>query len=1003
MKTSARRWRTTSAGFLALLLLSAGGAVALQAPERGGRFDALIVEDPQSSLDVATTPLASLPAKDGVRLGWDGFRATHGQEWRVHLDRRSGAPLLVAGRGIPWSVPPGASVESIATSLRPFIAGNRALLLADNAELVLDADASGPLTPEVWQVAFKRVVAGVPVAGERYLFTIGHGNLISFGTPRWSRIDANTIPDLDAAQAQAQLAAYMGLTVSDRVGIVETPALELIPLRAGGPSAGGGHGPFAGALGTGYASALVWRVTVRVAGEPGTWLALVDAHTGAIRSFVDDNKYARAKGGIYPISDDQVCPDGCEQPNFPMPFADVSVGGSTQTTSTMGIFSCTPGGSTATTQLVGPYVTVNDNCGPVSESVTCDADLDLQSSAGIDCDVPAGSSTGNTHAARSGFYHLNRIAEHARTWLPTRTWLTARLSDNVNIALTCNAYWNGATVNFYKSGGGCSNTGEIAAVFLHEWGHGLDENDGGGYDNPSEAYADVTAIMATHVSCIGRGFRPSANCGGNGDPCLSCTGVREQDWDKHASHTPATPAGFLANYCPGGGGPCGKEVHCEAHVGAEAMWDLAVRDLPAMGLDQATAWNLADKLWYKSRLGSGGNAYNCSLPFSDGCSVGSWFHKMLVVDDNDGNLANGTPHAAAIFAAFDRHEIACGAASDASNQNTTTCPALIAPILSTTAGSGSAALAWTAVPGTLGYRILRNDAGCQAAMTRISGLVTNTSYTDLGLANGSTAYYNVQPFVSNSACDGPLSNCQAVTPQPFAGSVGLDAGAYSCSSTITVTVVDSNIGSDTTSVSLASTTEPAAESVTLTRASPGSATYVGTIHTTSGAAAPNGSLSVAEGDAITATYVDASDGAGGANIVHSAGATGACAPGGVKPVADGSFGTAMTASRADAAGATIDVAWDVTTCSSPDHHLLYGDLAALASPTALGASCNLGTSGSATWSGVPAGDLWFLLVGDDGVSTEGSWGTDGAGAQRGLITASGQCGLTARDNSGVCP
>uniref|UniRef100_UPI00325FA66F hypothetical protein n=1 Tax=Sphingomonas sp. TaxID=28214 RepID=UPI00325FA66F len=65
----------------------------------------------------------------------------------------------------------------------------------------------------------------------------------------------------------------------------------------------------------------------------------------------------------------------------------------------------------------------------------------------------------------------------------------------VNINQTCNAVWNGSAVNFYKSGGGCNNTGEIAGVFLHEWGHGLDQNDGGGFDNPSEAYADVTSIM----------------------------------------------------------------------------------------------------------------------------------------------------------------------------------------------------------------------------------------------------------------------------------------------------------------------------------------------------------------------------------------------------------------------------------------------------------------------------------------------------------------------------
>jgi hypothetical protein len=160
---------------------------------------------------------------------------------------------------------------------------------------------------------------------------------------------------------------------------------------------------------------------------------------------------------------------------------------------------------------------------------------------------------------------------------------------------------------------------------------------------------------------------------------------------------------------------------------------------------------------------------------------------------------------------------------------------------------------------------------------------------------------------------------------------------------------------------------------------------------------------VADGDSITATYVDAGDEAGGVNVPHAAGASVACAAASAKPVADGSFGAAMTGSRADASGDTIDLTWDVATCTSPNHHVIYGDLASVASTTVSGAVCNLGTSGSASWSGVPAGDLWFVVVGDDGASTEGSWGTDGAGAQRGLFTASGQCGLTVRDNSGVCP
>ena len=62
---------------------------------------------------------------------------------------------------------------------------------------------------------------------------------------------------------------------------------------------------------------------------------------------------------------------------------------------------------------------------------------------------------------------MNKIAELARGYLPTNAWLQSRLTSNVNLNQTCNAFWSPAagTINFYRSGGGCRNTGEIAGVF----------------------------------------------------------------------------------------------------------------------------------------------------------------------------------------------------------------------------------------------------------------------------------------------------------------------------------------------------------------------------------------------------------------------------------------------------------------------------------------------------------------------------------------------------------
>lgn len=120
------------------------------------------------------------------------------------------------------------------------------------------------------------------------------------------------------------------------------------------------------------------------------------------------------------------------------------------------------------------------------------------------------------------------------------------------------------------------------------------------------------------------------------------------------------------------------------------------------------------------------------------------------------------------------------------------------------------------------------------------------------------------------------------------------------------------------------------------------------------------------------------------------------------PVPDGTFGVAMRASRSDPAGTAVDVDWDVTLCTSADFHLIYGDLADVAAYAVSGGACGLGIDGIESGVALPAGDLWFLIVADDGNLIEGSWGDGTAGVRSGL-TPSFTCGVTVRDDSGVCP
>jgi hypothetical protein len=446
---------------IAVLCAIVPPALALQVPREATRFDRVVIPDP--SIAVSPEPLSPVAAliPESARAAWNSFKSRYGPNWDVYLDRRSGAPLLVQGQGIPFVPGSGnalrsaapASLDSLATSLRAFALENASLLHADAGQLDLNREGSGELAHEVWKVVFDRVIAGVPVAGDRYIFCVGHGNLIAFGAPRWSSVDISPVAALPSFDAVAIVLLHMGIGGDEKVSILDEPRLTYLPLAAGGSA-----DTFDGVMGKGYAAALAWRVELEVEGEPGRWVGMVDGNTGNVLALDDAIQYAQVKGGTYPLTDDGICPDGCEQAGFPMPWANISIGANSTTATSMGGFTCAPGGSTATTTLSAQYVRVVDRCGAISQSVACDADLNLGVSTGTDCTIPAGASAGNTHATRSSFYHLNRIKEHARAWLPANAWLAGQLRDRVNINQTCNAFWNSGgatgTVNSYRSGGG---------------------------------------------------------------------------------------------------------------------------------------------------------------------------------------------------------------------------------------------------------------------------------------------------------------------------------------------------------------------------------------------------------------------------------------------------------------------------------------------------------------------------------------------------------------------
>lgn len=682
----------------------------------------------------------------------------------VYIDTLTWLPSLVNGSGDPWLSPTDPhDISRLEKQALRFIRQNPSLFLElDPAFLSLNTQRSGflDLDEGIAFVDFDVVAGGVPVRGARLVFRINNGRMIQFGAEGLDPLQLkqfNPVPNVTASQAFQTLVNYIG-GFDPRVDTLLDPGhLEIIPLVTSLPSPGddsSGSVPDPGVM----EYRLIWVFGFERAEVQGTWVGHVDAHTGRLLAFFDDNKYGRIKGGVYPVS-----PSNSTETTLPLPFADVrnSSGSLLVYANSGGVYSTTSGTSIKV-RLDGQYVKINDNCGSINLTGTANNDLNFGTSGGTDCTTPGFGGAGNTHSARSCFYHVNRIKEKGRSWLPSNSWLQGKLTANVNINNSCNAYWGGGSINFYRSGGGCGNTGEIAAIFLHEYGHGLDSNDGMAPSElgSGEAYGDTVAFLETHQSCIGPGFLTS-NCSGYGDSCTNCTGVRDVDYAKHSSNTPATPGNFIKNKCPTSSsyqGPCGREGHCESYVVSESLWDLANRDLPSAGFDAASSWYILDRLFYLSRSTSG-KSFNCTNFNGDGCSVSNWYQTFLAVDDNDGNLSNGTPHGNAIYNAFNRHGIACGTAPG----NSTSCPSLATPSVTATAGNNSVSLSWSAVSGASKYMILRNDLGCSNGFTKI-GETTSTSYTDSTVANDFTFYYRVVAVASSASCFSKLSACQSVTP-----------------------------------------------------------------------------------------------------------------------------------------------------------------------------------------------------------------------------------------------
>jgi hypothetical protein len=156
--------------------------------------------------------------------------------------------------------------------------------------------------------------------------------------------------------------------------------------------------------------------------------------------------------------------------------------------------------------------------------------------------------------------------------------------------------------------------------------------------------------------------------------------------------------------------------------------------------------------------------FQCTNP-NGGCLATGGYMNLLAADDDNGNLNDGTPHMTAIFAAFNRHNIACATPAPV-NSGCVGGPTA-APIVSATPRDQGANISWTAVPGATRYGVYRTEGvrGCEFGKVKL-GETTGLTFEDGNLRNGFGYFYTVMPIGANSACFGQTGNCVQVTPAP---------------------------------------------------------------------------------------------------------------------------------------------------------------------------------------------------------------------------------------------
>ncbi len=533
-----------------------------------------------------------------AQAAWARFTADYGTQWHAYFDADTGVAGRVFGEGIaiPGSV---ASPDVAEQAARAFLATHGDLVApgASPSDFTLAANVE---SGGIRSVGFFQYAHGLRVLGGQVSFVFLKDRLFVIGSEAFPDVAANTVA-LPISDAAAQLLARGWL-----LGDVAAHA-----------AAGAVDGPFILPLVRGK-QGVEYRTVVRVvvdATQPiGRWDVYLDAATGAE---VARHQTLRFASGTVNLNAG-VRWWGAARMDYPAHTLNVTADGAAAVTDATGNVTWpSAAASTLATTVSGTYVNIQTQTGPLVAG-----SFSLPPGGSVSWDL---STDEHSDAQLMAYTHANIVKDHAKVIAPDMTYLDGLLQVTVNINDVCNAFSDGDAINFFNSDAMCANTGRIADVVYHEFGHsfhahafipGVGDNSDGAL---GEGQADYMAISIVGDHGMGRGF------------FFDDSPLRDCDPPGNSPHWPEDVG----------------EIHTTGIIFSASMWDLRTALIADMGMAAGTAY--LDHLYYEILKRS--------------TDIPSTYVSALIGDDDDGNLANGTPHDCEINAAFDMHGLAMAGAA----------------------------------------------------------------------------------------------------------------------------------------------------------------------------------------------------------------------------------------------------------------------------------------------------------------------------------------------------